>query len=129
MKILFASFFVCFCCSVATPALKADEPDSVDALRKEIRSLKLRVAQLEQQVQKLSQSAPKPVITIIKIDQDGRPIRAIERPSIPVRPGSIPSVEEVLKLQIESPGSLLKNIHERERMLRGRFFYPEVFGR
>jgi hypothetical protein len=69
------------------------------------------------------------VVTIIKINNDDSLSRRFRRMPLPSRPASVPSVNEVMRLQFESPGTLLKGIHERERMLRKRPFFPEVTGR
>jgi hypothetical protein len=129
MKNSFASVLIGLSFLVVTPALGADDSDSVDALLKEIRLLKQRVAQLEKQVRALSPAAEKPAVTIIKINNDDSLSRRFRRMPLPSRPASVPSVNEVMRLQFESPGTLLKGIHERERMLRKRPFFPEVTGR
>lgn len=129
MKISFASVLVGLSFLFVTPALSADDSDSVDTLQKEVRALKQRVAHLERQLQALTQATAKPSVTIIKIDEVDTRIRGLRQMPLPSRAFSPPSVNEVLRLQIESPGTLLKGIHERERLLRKRLFFPEVTGR
>jgi hypothetical protein len=129
MTLEFVSITVGLSLLFAAQTLLADDPDSIDAPRKEHRALRERLDPSEQLVQTLSRANARSTVTVIKLGENGAPDRWPRRILIPRRPGAMHSVDEVMRLQIESPESLLKGIFERERMLRRRLFYPEVIAR
>ena len=96
----------------------ADTTDQkLDQILKELRSLSKRVTVLENRIAKMESK------TTVDPNSKGtsrtKPIKTFR--SIHLGP------REVLRMQTEQPSSLLKDIHQRERVLRKRIFYPDVF--
>lgn len=116
-------------CSFTSLAV-ADDSEKLDAILKELRDLKSRVQVLEQKLDAIG-VAKRPTtqksasVRIIDIDDS----RGIAEPYLnrvqPSRLAPSKEVEEVMRMQFESPGQLLKGIHDRERRLRHRFFSPD----
>lgn len=112
----------CLALLVTSCLVHADEKDdTLDAILKEIRSLSERVGRLEAQVRTLStQHAVQSPQRYYRL-----PALSPSAPSIEnKRAGTTP--EEVIRMQGESPGLLLKGLHQRERLLRNRPFPPDA---
>jgi hypothetical protein len=107
---------------INSSSLFADEQnEKLDAILKEIKLLNQRVSELEQKVRTLTAATQvQPARANVQVPQ-----------SIPtsevMRLKRYPDVEGIIRIQGESPGSLIKGLHERERQLRHRHFLPEVF--
>ena len=96
------------------PILGAAEPneDKLEAILKELRILNERVAQLEKRMETVESVVNE--LDVLKLDS--KTIR--QRPFLKAVPRG---PKEIIRLQNEEPGELLKNIHERERELRKSF--------
>ncbi len=96
------------------PTFADESSDKLDLILKEIRQLKQRIGRLEATVAQMSREQ-----SISEPAEEPAPARLPARiPQYPVHP----TPAEVIRLQTTTPGVLLKDIHERERVLRKRFF-------
>ena len=110
-----------FLCASISPAFADDDGDKLDVILKEIRLLSQRVSRLEEQLQSLVTAKP------VQTEPANDPLPESNRKRAIIQMQRLTDVEEVIRLQGESPGSLIKGLHERERVLRQRQFPPEVF--
>ncbi len=106
-----------FCMACST--LLAEPPEEkLDTILKELRALgqrvdalEARIGDLESDKSRAGQMLPKASVSPL--------------PRVPLQP--VPRPQDIFRMQIEEPGSLLKNIQERERTLRNRAFPPDLF--
>lgn len=114
--------------SVFSPSLWAQDSDKLDAILQELKTLSKRVERLERKVDSLS-NRELSAMKVIEIDPAQNPIRLPHMGGLidpgTLRPSTNREVDEVIRMQFESPGSLLKDIHGREERLRRRMFLPE----
>lgn len=98
----------------------ADPPeDKLDLILKELRTLSQRVDVLEARLRAMDKQ-------LERVSHEVEPVRRapVDQLRHPLPHGMRP--QDVLRMQIEEPGSLLKNIHERERVLRNRIFPADI---
>lgn len=108
---------VVFLLLVAKASAVEPTDEKLDAILKEIRLLNKRVAVLEDRVAALEVKDER------KLESEPATRIPHQKKFRPLQLGP----QEVLRMQTEEPGSLLKDIHQRERVLRKRIFYPDVF--
>lgn len=126
MKILCRWLIVPLLLASSTTLYADENSDKLDAILKEITRLNERVSQLEARVGRLTAE-----LRATQRDEPGK-----KRVTRPVQSETtikhLPQLkrahdaESTIRLQQESPGELLKNIHERERALRNRPFPADM---
>ena len=122
MKSLFG-WFMAVLFLVQSPAVFADEKDDkLEAILREIKSLNQRVSDLEQKVRNLTSTKP-----AAKVQANVSALPMIPASELERNLHRYPDVKGVIRMQGESPGSLINGLHERERILRRRQFPAEVF--
>ncbi len=122
MTLRFGSIAVCFVAAFASSAVADDHTEKLDLILKELKQLNQRVSRLEQQMRKLAEAPPAQANRRERSLDDA--FRRVITP--PARP-ALDTPAEIIRLQTESPGLLMKGIHERERRLRQRHFPAELF--
>ena len=115
---------IVFAVLATSNASTAKDPvnEKLDVILNEIRVLSGRLEALEDRMDTLEKARDtKTLITL--------PRKA--NPPIPqswlMRQKSKSAPTEVLRLQFEQPERLMKDIHERERLLRKRLFLPDLY--
>ena len=117
----------------SAPNAVADDSGKLDQILRELRELKQRVIHLERRLEASERTRLKPVDITVEKNWIPSKVRIETVPGLQRRPFDAPSprvlnrdVEEVIRQQFESPGSLLRDVHGLEQKLRRRIFAPEL---
>ena len=125
MKILCRWLILPLLLASSTTAYADENSDKLDAILKEITRLNERVRQLEIRVGRLT-AETRAMQRQQRATQSATPEKSAPTIERIQRLRRVHDANSTIRLQQESPGELLKNIHERERQLRKRPFPADV---
>ena len=125
MKILGRWLFVPLLLASSTTLYADENSDKLDAILNEITRLHERVKQLEIRVGRLT-AETRVLQQQQRATRGANPVQFAPTLEQLQKLKRVHDAESTIRLQQESPGELLKNIHERERALRNRPFPADL---